>query len=84
MQGAKDVGMKPGYAVTSRPVKGTKERDSYLPAVLKTDRNGRLLAEPISWHGSSDFIGFAKANGLIVAPRGRDFEKGDVVRIAYL
>jgi molybdenum cofactor synthesis domain-containing protein len=84
MQGATDVDMKRGFAIASRPVKGTKERDSYLPAVLKTDKTGRLLAEPISWHGSSDFIGFAKANGLIVAPRGRDFEKGDVVRIAYL
>jgi molybdenum cofactor synthesis domain-containing protein len=82
MQGATDVDMKRGFAIASRPVKGTKERDSYLPAVLKTDKTGRLLAEPISWHGSSDFIGFSKANALIAAPRGKNFEKGDVVRIA--
>jgi molybdenum cofactor synthesis domain-containing protein len=84
MQGASEVDMHLGYAVAARPVKGTKERDSYLPAVLKTDKTGRLVAEPISWHGSSDFVGFARANALIVAPRAKNFEKGDVVRIAYL
>ena len=76
--------MPAGYAILLKPVKGTKERDSYLPATLKTDRSGRLVAEPIRWHGSSDFIGFARAEGLIIVPRGKHFEKGDVVRITRL
>jgi len=84
MQGATDVEMEFARAMTAKPVKATKERDSYLPATLKTDRNGRLVADPISWHGSSDFIGFARARALIVVPRGKRFEKGDVVRIAYI
>jgi molybdopterin molybdotransferase len=84
MQGCRNVEMPRGYAVLSKPVKGAKERDSYLPAALKTDKTGRLLAEPIRWHGSSDFIGFARAEGLVIVPRGKHFEKGDVVRITRL
>jgi molybdopterin biosynthesis enzyme len=84
MQGAANVEIPLAHAVAAKPVKGTKERDSYLPATLKTEKTGRLVAEPISWHGSSDFIGFARARALIVVPRGKRFEKGDVVRIAYI
>ena len=84
MQNSGDVEVRHGYAVTASGVKGTKERDSYLPASLKTDKTGRLLAEPLKWHGSSDFIGFSRAAALIIVPRGKSFDKGEAVRIAYL
>ena len=84
IQNSSDVEVQHGYAVTARGVKGTKERDSYLPASLKTDKTGRLLAEPLKWHGSSDFIGFSRAAALIIVPRGKSFDKGEAVRIAYL
>jgi molybdenum cofactor synthesis domain-containing protein len=83
-QGCDDVEMPQGHAIAGRAVKGTKERDSYLPATLKTDRSGRLIADPINWHGSSDFVGFARAEVSIIVPKGRNFERGEVVRIAYL
>lgn len=84
MQGCTSAEMLAGNAVLAKPVKSTKERDSYLPATVKTDRTGRLVAEPIRWHGSSDFIGFARAQVLIIVPRGRDLAKGDTARIAWL
>lgn len=84
MQGCSQTEMKQGHAVVAKAVKGAKERDTYLPASLKTDRAGRLVAEPLKWLGSSDFVGFARAEALIIVPRGKHFEKGDVVRIAWL
>jgi len=84
MQNALQTGLKQGFAVLNDPVKGVKERDSYFPASLKTDEQGRLLAKPLKWYGSSDFIGFAKADALIILPKGETFNKGDVVGIAYL
>lgn len=83
MQGD-NSGLKRGFAVTAKPVKGTKERDSYLPAAIRTDKAGRSIAEPLNWHGSSDFLNFAKADVLMIVPRGKSFEKGDVVQINYL
>ena len=68
-------------AVVSRPVKGTKERDSYIPARLITDDKGRLITEAVRWQGSSDFIGFSSAECLIVVPNGSSFDVGDVVKI---
>lgn len=83
MQGG-DCGMEKSYAALAKPAKGTKERDSYLPCSLKTDKMGRMLAEPLKWHGSSDFLTYAKAEALVVVPRNRSFEKGDVVQIVRL
>ena len=83
MQGA-DPEPEYGYAVLSKPVKGTRERDSYLPATLRTDKKGWLLATPLKWHGSSDFISFAKAQAVIIVPRGRDLDAGAAARIVFL
>jgi molybdopterin biosynthesis enzyme len=83
MQGG-DSELEKGFALLAKPAKGTMERDSYLPASLKTDKTGRLIAEPLKWHGSSDFLTYAKAEALIVVPRGKSFEKGDVVQIVRL
>jgi len=70
MQGAKEPAMIEEWAVLARSVKGSLERESYLPAQLKTNDEGNLLAEPLKWGGSSDFVGFARATALIIVPQG--------------
>ena len=84
MQNAADTDLRSGYAVLSSAAKAAKERDTYLPATLDTDRTGRLVATPLRWHGSSDFVGFAKADALIFIGRGESIASGEVARIAYL
>jgi molybdenum cofactor synthesis domain-containing protein len=84
MQGASRSGLKEGLAVLSAKVRGTKDRDSYLPAALSTDKKGRLIAEPLRWHGSSDFVGFARAEAFIFVPAGGSFAEGDIVKILFL
>jgi molybdopterin molybdotransferase len=84
MQSASETSLRQGRVVLAGNMKGTKERESYLPASLSTDRSGRLIAEPVRWHGSSDFIGFASAEALIRIPEGAKFEKGDTADILCL
>jgi molybdenum cofactor synthesis domain-containing protein len=70
MQGAAETSLPEFTAVLAREVKGSQGRESYLPAVLRTDEKGTLLAEPLKWGGSSDFVSFARATGLILLPEG--------------
>jgi len=70
MQGAKQPGLIEETAVLARVVKGSADRESYLPAILRTNEKGTLLAEPLKWGGSSDFVGFARATALIIIPVG--------------
>ena len=69
MQGAKDVALPQDWAVLALDVKGAGERESYLPAELSTSEEGNLTASPLKWGGSSDFVGFVRANSLIIVPR---------------
>jgi molybdopterin molybdotransferase len=69
MQGAKEPAMIEESAVLSRDVKGAMERESYLPAQLRTNAEGLLVADSLKWGGSSDFVGFARATALIIVPR---------------
>jgi molybdenum cofactor synthesis domain-containing protein len=85
MQGARDTQLSEASAVLARAIKGSIERASYLPAELQTDERGQLLAAPLSWGGSSDFVGFARARALIIVPVGaRHLAAGTVVRVVYL
>jgi molybdopterin biosynthesis enzyme len=84
MQGARDAVPAEERAVLSRAAKGAAGRESYLPAALKTDGEGRLLAEPLKWGGSSDFVAFARATALVVIPAGEKLEAGAVVKIVRL
>ena len=85
MQGAKEPALKNDTAVLARDLKGSIERESYLPAVLRTDEKGTLLAEPLKWGGSSDFVAFARATALIDVPAGvKMIEAGDRVTIVRL
>jgi len=70
MQGARQPGLIEETAILGRSVKGSIDRESYLPAILRTDRRGILIAEPLKWGGSSDFVAFARATALIDVPAG--------------
>jgi molybdopterin molybdotransferase len=85
MQGARRAAMQEEWAVLARHVKGSIERASYLPASLHTDEAGQLLADPLKWGGSSDFVAFARATALIIVPEGvRAYDEGTRVRIVRL
>jgi len=85
MQGARQPELAEESALLARPAKGTQERASYLPAELWTDERGRLLATPLRWGGSSDFVAFARATALLVVPQGvRVLEAGETARVVRL
>jgi molybdenum cofactor synthesis domain-containing protein len=84
MQGATNKTLPELTAVLARNVKASPDRDSYLPAVLRTDGDGRLLAEPLKWGGSSDFVSFARATGLLIVPAGASFGHGDIAKCLRL
>jgi molybdenum cofactor synthesis domain-containing protein len=85
MQGATRPAPFEERAVLSHPAKGTMERASYLPAALATDEAGHLVAEPLKWGGSSDFVAFANATALVIVPAGvKMIEAGSVVNVVRL
>lgn len=84
MQDAGSVDLKQGCAVAAGRMKGVAERETYLPVELETNKNGTLLAKPLKWGGSSDFVGFARAEALAKVPKGKQFDAGEIVEIVYL
>jgi molybdenum cofactor synthesis domain-containing protein len=85
MQGATNATLNEEHAVLARDLKGSPDRESYLPAILRTDEKGTLLVEPLKWGGSSDFVAFAKATALINVPAGpKSFTQGNTVRVVRL
>ncbi len=85
MQGATRPELIEETAVLTRDLKGSIERESYLPAVLRTDEKGTLLAEPLKWGGSSDFVAFARATALVNVPTGvKMIEAGKAVTVVRL
>jgi molybdenum cofactor synthesis domain-containing protein len=70
LQRASEPALTEATAVLARAVKGSIDRESYLPAVLKTDAKGSLLAAPLKWGGSSDFVAFARTTALVIVPKG--------------
>jgi len=85
MQGANDPMLAEERAVLAHEVKGAVERTSYLPAQLRTDDEGRLLAEPLRWGGSSDLTAFARTTALIIVPQDvKTLAEKTVVRIVRL
>ena len=85
MQGCRDAAMPEETAQLLHRVKGAMERESYLPARLSTNEEGRLLAEPLKWGGSSDFVAFARATALVIVPEGiSQLEAGETVRMVRL
>ncbi len=84
MQGAVRPGLMQRSAVLGAIAKGTKDRETYLPSILDTDKTGRLIATPVKWLGSSDFVGFGRSEALIVVPPASTLDPGDVVTILML
>ncbi|MBA4125099.1 MAG: molybdopterin molybdotransferase MoeA [Acidobacteria bacterium] len=84
MQSAKSCELKPSFAVVSDNIKAAKERDSFLPASLETDKKGKLIIESLRFNGSSNFIAFARADALVFVPQGKNLESGDIAEIFFL
>ena len=84
LQGASEPSAKRGFAVLATETRGAKERDTYLPASLSTSKLGQLVAHPLKWSGSSDFVGFSRAEALIVVPQGSQLAKESVATIIFL
>jgi molybdopterin molybdotransferase len=85
MQGVNESALKYETALLARSVKGTADRESYLPAQLTTNDDGELIAFPLKWGGSSDFVAFALTTALLIVPaRTRTIEANSLVRVLRL
>ncbi|MDQ3667043.1 MAG: molybdopterin molybdotransferase MoeA [Acidobacteriota bacterium] len=85
MQGAHEPALEEEWAILERSVKGSVDRESYLPSQIRTGEAGHLLVQPLKWGGSSDFVAFARATGLIKVPAGvATIEIGSPVRVVRL
>ena len=85
MQGVTEPALKHETALLARSVKGNIERESYLPAQLTTNDDGELIAFPLKWGGSSDFVAFALTTALLIVPAGsRTIEANSLVRVLRL
>jgi molybdopterin molybdotransferase len=84
MQNSNAPKAKEGFAVLKHSVKGNRERDSHLPAILTATKDANLQAETLKWGGSSDFIGYARADCLVSVPKGKVYSAGDIAKIVYL
>ena len=85
MQGVADPALKRETAALARSVKGTTDRDSYLPVQLTTNDDAELIAFPLKWGGSSDFVAFALTTGLLIVPANvKSIEAGSLVTVLRL
>jgi molybdenum cofactor synthesis domain-containing protein len=85
MQGANEPALKQESALLARSVKGNVDRESYLPAQLTTNDDGELIAFPLKWGGSSDFVAFALTTALAIVPAGtKTLEANSLVRVLRL
>ena len=84
MQSASDRNLREASGRVSERVKGTKERDCYLPAQVEFGKDGTIRVAISRWHGSSDFIGFASARALLFVPKETTLQPGDTARILFL
>jgi molybdopterin molybdotransferase len=85
MQGTAEPALKRETALLARSVKGTAERESYLPAQLTSNDDAELVAFPLKWGGSSDFVAFALTTALVIVPANvRVIEAGSLVSVLRL
>ena len=83
-QSAKNCELKRGFAICADKIKGAKERDSYLPVSIVTNKDGHLVIESLRFSGSSNFIAFSRADALVYIPQGTNLEKSQVAEILFL
>ena len=84
MQGAAMTDLRTGSAVLTSEARAARERDTYLPSRTETNKLGQLVAVPLKWLGSSDFVGFARADSMIFIPKGGYLKKGEIAGIVFL
>lgn len=84
MQSASATDLRQGFAVLGADAKAARERDTYLPSHLETNKLGQLVANPLKWQGSSDFIGYARADSMVFVPKGKIMKKGEVAQLVLL
>jgi molybdenum cofactor synthesis domain-containing protein len=85
MQGTAEPALKRETALLARSVKGTTDRESYLPAQLTTNDDAELVAFPLKWGGSSDFVAFALTTALVIVPANvKAIEAGSLVSVLRL
>jgi molybdopterin molybdotransferase len=85
MQGVNEPSLKHETVVLARAIKGTMDRESYLPAQLTTNDDGELIAFPLKWGGSSDFVSFALTTALVIIPAGvKSVEAGSLLKAVRL
>lgn len=85
MQGAADPMLKRETAALARSVKGTSDRENYLPVQLTTNDDGEQIAFPLKWGGSSDFVAFALTTALAIVPANiQSLETGTLVTVLRL
>jgi len=84
MQSASNVSLERGFAIVKSPLHGNRYRDIYVPGGLATSADGRVMAVPVEWGGSSDLVAFAKARALIVVPKATSYAAGDVAEVLFL
>lgn len=84
MQNASQTDLKKGVAIAGGTLKAAKERDTYLPAKLSIDESARATITPVKWVGSSDFIGFGKADALAFVPGSEKIKEGELTEFLFL
>jgi molybdenum cofactor synthesis domain-containing protein len=84
LQSAAEPAVRRGFARLHAPMRGARVRDLYHPAKLVSSANGELMAVPLPWAGSSDFVSFGAAEALIVVPKMMTFNAGDVAEVLFL
>ena len=85
MQGTAEPELKRETGVLARSVKGTADRENYLPAQLTTNDDAELVAFPLKWGGSSDFVAFALTTALVIVPANvKSIEAGSLVSVLRL
>ncbi|HEY6329711.1 MAG TPA: molybdopterin molybdotransferase MoeA, partial [Blastocatellia bacterium] len=71
-------------ASASRNINDGSDRRSYLPARFFVSE-GRAMAEPLKWGGSSDLVAFMQANAMIVVPEDtHHIAEGEIVEVMLL
>ena len=85
MQGASEPALRPETAVLAQTLKAAKDRETYFPAQIFTNDDGQLVAFPLKWGGSSDFVSFASAIALIRLPAAAGImEAESIVKVVRL
>jgi molybdenum cofactor synthesis domain-containing protein len=81
MQGASETRLKGSKAVLRHDIKGAKGRDAILPVTLSYSDDGRQTVETLRFSGSSNFVRFAGANGLVFVERDSSPKKDGIATV---